>query len=112
MLISQRIDGMAVQGYGIVFQPVLEWAVQEKENTEINQRFKTLWSRKIPVYINFFMLSCFTLLIDCCFTSDRDLSYCEIHKIMIDLVFTSETWVFISLIYIQGAFFIALDITE
>lgn len=44
--------------------------------------------------------------------SDRDLSYCEIHKIMIDLVFTSETWVFISLIYIQGAFFIALDITE
>lgn len=66
----------------------------------------------VPVYINFFMLSCFTLLIDCCFTSDRDLSYCEIHKIMIDLVFTSETWVFISLIYIQGAFFIALDITE
>lgn len=110
MLISQRIDGCSRVwnrfsiGFGM--------GVQEKENTEINQRFKTLWSRKIPVYINFFMLSCFTLLIDCCFTSDRDLSYCEIHKIMIDLVFTSETWVFISLIYIQGAFFIALDITE
>lgn len=31
MLISQRIDGMAVPGYGIVFQPVLEWASKKKK---------------------------------------------------------------------------------
>lgn len=31
MLISQRIDDMAVPGYGIVFQPVLEWASKKKK---------------------------------------------------------------------------------
>lgn len=45
MLISQRIDSMAVPGYGIVFSAGFGMAVQEKENTETNQRFKTLWSR-------------------------------------------------------------------
>lgn len=36
----------------------------------------------VHAYMNTFMLSCFTSLwIDCYFTSDRDLSYCGIHKI-------------------------------